>query len=210
MGKFIDLTGQRFGKLVVAGQSERTPKGKIRWDCLCDCGNRHNVATCHLKSGAIKDCGCEKAKRTSERNTKHGGSKSRIYNIWIKMRDRCSNPNNEDWDLYGGKGIQVCQEWNESFEAFREWAFRNGYSKEKSIDRINGNKGYYPENCRWATSKEQANNVSRNRIVNYRGKRMTLSEAADISKVSYATLKARITYYGWPIEKAIETPVIRK
>lgn len=209
MGKFVDLTGQRFGRLVVTGQGERTPTGIIRWKCVCDCGNTTLVCSGHLKAGAIKSCGCFRSETTTRRATKHNECRSRLYNIWMKMRCRCKNPNDIDWHLYGGKGIRVCREWDESFESFRDWALNNGYSKELSIDRINGNKNYCPENCRWATAKEQANNISRNHIINYQGKEMTLSEAADIAAVSYGTLKRRILC-GWPAEPAIETPPIRK
>lgn len=207
MGKFVDLTGQRFGKLVVTGQGERTPKGRIMWECLCDCGKRHNVSTCHLKSGAITDCGCGKSKRTTERNLKHGGASSRLYNIWIKMRDRCKNPNSQDWGLYGGKGVKVCQDWDSSFELFREWSLANGYDDTKTIDRRNSDGDYCPDNCRWTTSEVQANNTSRNRKICYKGETLTISEASKKYGIDYSVLKSRITSYNWPVEKAIETPV---
>lgn len=210
MAKFKDLSGMRFGKLVVLEQAERSATGRIRWNCKCDCGNEHIVHTCHLNSGSITDCGCEKSKRTTERNLIHGDSRARLYNIWIKMRDRCSNPKNQDWELYGGKGVTVCDEWNTSYESFRTWSYENGYDDSKTIDRISSDGNYCPENCRWTTSKVQANNTSRNHFIEYHGEKLTIAEASERYNVPYGTLKRRISNYGWPIEKAIETPVIKQ
>lgn len=206
MPKFEDLTGQRFGKLTVL---YRAPNGKghnTRWHCMCDCGREHTVHAGHLKNGSITDCGCEKSWRTTVRNLKHGDSKTRLYNIWIKMRDRCKNSNNADWESYGGRGIKVCREWEESYAAFREWAMFNGYADKLSIDRINVDGDYCPENCRWTTNIVQGNNRRDNRRFQYKGMLITIRDASKISGLKYSTIKARLKY-GWPIDKAIETPL---
>ncbi len=207
MPKFIDLSGQRFGKLVVLERVENSNDGATRFLCQCDCGNIKIIRSKHLKSGAIRDCGCEKSKRTRIKNLTHGGSGTRLYNIWIKMRDRCQNPHSADWYDYGGRGITVYDKWDSSFEAFRKWSENNGYDDGKSIDRIDVNAGYYPDNCRWVSMRVQANNKRNNHMVCYRGKEMSLADAARLSSVPYSTIKRRITVYGWSAEKAIETPI---
>lgn len=206
MPKFQDLTGRKYGKLTVISRSVNGNNGCTRWLCLCECGKEHTVNAGHLKSGGVKDCGCEKSKRTTLRNTKHGDAGSRLYNIWIKMRDRCNNPNNADWNLYGGRGISICDEWNESYLSFKNWATSNGYSETLSIDRIDVNGGYNPSNCRWATNIEQCNNTRRNKHYPYRGREITIREASQISGLEYGTIKARLKY-GWSMEQAINTPL---
>ena len=126
------------------------------------------------------------------------------------MRDRCKNPHSADWYNYGGRGITVCEKWDSSFEAFRKWAESNGYDDRKSIDRIDVNAGYYPDNCRWVSMQVQANNKRNNHVVCYHGKEMSLADAARLSSVPYNTIKRRITVYGWSTEKAIETPIKEK
>ena len=207
MPKYIELTGQRFGKLVVLKRVENAKDGATRFLCQCDCGNTKVIRSKHLKSGAISDCGCEKSQRTRNNNLKHGGSGTRLYNIWIKMRDRCKNPHSADWADYGGRGITVCDKWDSSFESFRKWAESAGYEKGKSIDRIDVNSGYYPDNCRWVSTQIQANNKRNNHIVSYHGKKMSLADVARLSTVPYGTIKRRICVYGWSVEEAVEVPV---
>lgn len=206
MPKFEDLTGRRFGKLTVLYRVTDGKGHNTRWQCVCDCGREHSVHAGHLKNGSIKDCGCEKSRRTTLRNLKHGDSRTRLYNIWIKMRDRCNNPRNKDYELYGGRGIKVCTDWENSYPSFKEWALSNGYTDELSIDRIEVNKGYEPENCRWASNIVQANNKRDNRRYEYRGKLITIREASTMSGLQYSTIKARLKY-GWSMEKAINTPL---
>lgn len=121
------------------------------------------------------------------------------------MIDRTENPNNPDFDIYGGKGIKICQEWRSDFSKFRDWANQNGYADNLSIDRIDSNKGYRPNNCRWATATQQANNINRNHIIEYKGRKMTMAEAAKVAGLNYSCFKERIKL-GWPIEKAMTTP----
>lgn len=158
MGKVKDLTGQHFGKLVALERAGISNRGCLLWKCQCDCGNTIVAESIFLLRGSKKSCGCMMRKHLQEGALKHGGSYSRLYHIWIGMKQRCHNPKNKDFGRYGEKGITVCQEWQDSFESFRKWSLANGYSDELSIDRKVNDKGYTPENCRWTTMKEQANN----------------------------------------------------
>ena len=164
-----DLTGQRFGRLTVIAENGSNRYRQMTWQCLCECGNRITVVGHLLTGGHTKSCGCLKLEQSIRNlpNTpsgedsptyKHGGEGTRLYRIWKGMRQRCYNPNIKNYANYGGRGITVCDEWRNSFEAFRDWALANGYCDDLSIDRIDNDKGYSPDNCRWATSQTQALN----------------------------------------------------
>lgn len=165
-----DLTGNKFHRLTVLGFIRKDRHYNSYWLCRCDCGNETAVTAGRLRSGHTKSCGCysiEKAKETCiKRNTTHGLSEHRLYNIWCNMKERCFNPNNPDYiKWYGSRGITICDEWKNSFQSFYDWAINNGYSDELSIDRKDVNGNYEPGNCRWATAKEQVKN-QRKRVVN--------------------------------------------
>ena len=143
---------------------------------------------------------------------KHGeakrvkGSRSRLYVVWCHMIERCNNPHFQSFANYGGRGIQVCEEWRNSFVAFREWALANGYDNMLTLDRIDNDGNYEPSDCKWSTNKEQSNNRRTNRRLTYRGETKTMTQWAETIGVSPATFKRRI-YKGWSVSKAIETPV---
>lgn len=139
-------------------------------------------------------------------NYKHGLRHKRIYNIWRTMRQRCSNPKCINYKNYGGKGISVCSELGDASK-FADWAYSNGYSENMTIDRIDVNGNYTPDNCRWVTQKIQQNNRSNNRIIECRGEKHTLSEWAEITHISSHTIHARIKKLGWSVEKSLFTPV---
>jgi len=131
-------------------------------------------------------------------------SRKRLYGIWYTMKTRCYKEKCINYKNYGGRGITVCNEWQSDFENFYNWALENGYVEGLSIDRIDNNKGYSPENCRWATRIEQANNQRSNHLITYNGKTQTLKQWADELKIPYTSLKSRINNYNFPIEKAFE------
>lgn len=155
--KIIDLTNKKFERLLVEKRVGTQGKHPI-WLCKCDCGNKTIVRGDHLREGNVRSCGClEDENRKIGANYKHGGRKTRLYSIWSGMHKRCSNENCIAYPNYGGRGINITPEWRE-FSNFREWAMNNGYSDNLSIDRINNNGNYEPNNCRWTTPKVQANN----------------------------------------------------
>ena len=163
MGKKIDLTGKVYGRLVVVEEAGRNSKGKILWKCKCNCGNETIVIGENLKSGATQSCGCYRKEIEVVASVTHGlshsnGKINRLYSIWIDMKKRCNNTKNKEYKNYGGRGIKVCQEWASEYMAFHEWAINNGYSKELTLDRIDVNKDYGPENCKWSTWLEQGRN----------------------------------------------------
>lgn len=193
-----NLTGRRFGTLQVLGRSADTGGGKkpvVKWECICDCGKRTVVKSDSLLSGHSQSCGCRKIK--------HGRSnKERLYETWKNMRRRCNNPKNSRWENYGGKGVKICHEWND-YQAFRKWAYANGYNDSLSIDRIDPNGDYCPENCRWADAKVQANNQTRNRRFEYQGEVYTMSQLAEKMGLTYSALQHRVER-GQPLNGAVE------
>ncbi len=140
-------------------------------------------------------------------NYRHGMCHTRIYNIWRSMRQRCNNPNCRKYPNYGGRGIVICDAWNESFESFHEWAIANGYKEGLTIDRVKVDGNYEPSNCRWVTQKEQQNNRTNNRLLEFRGEQYTIGEWATITGIKLSTIWARLNS-GWSIEKALTTKAV--
>lgn len=192
--KRINLTGKRFGRLTVISFDESSKK----WLCKCDCGNQKLVSRCHLMDGHSRSCGCLNSEITSNRNYRHGFSKTRLYKIYYGILQRCNNQRNPAYPDYGGRGIHICKEWSKGFEEFRLWAMSHGYSDDLSIDRIDVNGNYCPENCRWATQKEQCNNTRKNIMVGG----LTLKETCIAKGLNYNTVYMRIKR-GCPIKEAL-------
>lgn len=200
MGKKLeDLTGRTYGRLVILGDSGERKHSKRLWTCKCTCGTIRLVPTQALKSGNTTSCGCYRI----ERITKHGMSYSRVYRIWDGMLQRCTNSNHTEYANYGGRGISVCDSWKD----FMVFLADMGESPEGlSLDRIDVNGNYEPSNCKWSTSVEQANNKRTNKILEYNGEKLTLSQWAKKLSINYSTLSNRIST-GWTIEKALTTKV---
>lgn len=156
--KMVPMVGIRFGRLTVISYG-----GKIgtnaAWICKCDCGNiTKPIYGSSLRCGRTKSCGCIHREGLIHRNTTHGKYSSKLYGVWNCMKQRCNNPKNNRFHDYGGRGITVCNEWKDDFQAFHDWAMSNGYAEGLSIDRIDVNGNYEPSNCRWVTMLEQRHN----------------------------------------------------
>lgn len=203
-----DLLNQKFGKLtVIELLADRTHKER-HWKCICDCGNEYIAKSSSLVHGKATQCRSCSVKQISEANTKHGCEPKRLHEIYTNMKTRCHNPNYSLYHRYGGRGIKVCSEWDKSYSAFREWAFSSGYSDELSLDRIDNDGDYCPENCKWSTNVEQANNRRTNRMVTFRGETDTLANMARKTGMPYGTVQSRLDK-GWDTDRAF-TQQIRK
>lgn len=161
-GVLTDYRGKRFGLLTAIEIVGRANKRAV-WRCVCDCGNEKDVRSDHLKDGRIQSCGCLLNKRRSEAHTKHGKTKTRLYGVWLNMKNRCYNKNVRSYKNYGAQGVEVCNEWLNDFSAFSEWAYTSGYDPNApygkcTLERVNVYGNYCPENCTWVDAKAQANN----------------------------------------------------
>ena len=210
MSKFIDLTGQRFGRLTVIRKADqRGPDGGAVWECLCDCGNTCFVWKQKLTRkghSAKRSCGCLQKER--HKTYIHGDCLSLLYHKWADMKDRCLNPNAVHYSYYGGRGISICEEWKE-YTTFRDWALSNGYQEGLSLDRIDANGNYEPNNCRWVTLDEQKRNKRNNIIIEMDGQRKTLAEWVRVYDLPYSIVWSRLKR-GWNHEKALKTPIKSK
>ena len=191
MGTFKDLTGQKFGRLTVIERTEN--KGKqTMWKCLCDCGNYTIINGYSLRNGISKSCGCLSGELAKQRKQTHNHHGERMYNIWKNMKQRCFNTNNKNYNSYGGRGITVCVEWKNDFQAFYDWSMLNGYTDELTIDRIDNDGNYKPSNCRWTNAKIQSNNRRNNHLITYDGKAQTIAQWADELNMSYSALYSKL------------------
>ena len=203
----LNLKGQRFGKLIVVEPALN--KGKLTsWKCKCDCGNEAIVYTNNLRRGHTTSCGCFKF---ATRNKTHGYRKTRLYKVWCDIKTRCYNPNNFDYPRYGGRGITMCNEWKDDFVAFHDWAIDTGYDKNAprgqcTLDRIDVNGNYCPENCRWIDIEQQQNNRRDNVLIEYNGEIKTMAQWSKYLNLSYEMIRQRIQLYGWSVERAFTEP----
>lgn len=217
MGTFIDLTGQRFGRYTVICRSKdqisKNGSRSTMWKCRCDCGNVKSVHARSLMAGQVVSCGCYKKEHNRTRNMTHGatlnGKPTRLYKIWDGMKARCYNPKKNYYPIYGGRGITMCDEWRYSFESFRDWALANGYNDSLTIDRIDNNGNYCPENCRWATISQQNNNKSTSHFLTFNGETKTLMQWAEATGFNFHALSSRLNR-GMTTEQALLTPLRTK
>ena len=194
-----EIIGKTFGRLTAVRQVD-SRNGLRRFLFKCECGNHLETDWSSVKRGRSKSCGCSREIiRTIL--TRHGMSGHTVYRTWSQMRQRCTNRNREDFKRYGGRGIKVCDRWLK-FENFKDDMMPT-WKKDLELDRIDNNGDYSPDNCRWATRKQQMNNYSRNRV--YKGK--TIKQWAEELGINYPVLASRITRYGWSWDEALNTPV---
>lgn len=205
--KFNDLTNNIFGKLTALKVIGRDKNRRLVWLCKCECGNTVYVNSNSLLTGNTKSCGCGKYGN----NKKYGDIPShhqRLYNIWCGIKDRCYNKKCKSYCYYGGRSISMCDEWQNDYLKFKEWAINNGYEKNLTIDRIDVNGNYSPTNCRWVDFKKQANNRTNSHYLIFNNERRTISEWADYLNIKENILRQRI-FAGWSVERAITQPVRR-
>ena len=186
--------GLKFGRLLVLSVEKRPDKSnKLRkyYKCVCDCGKIHLTRADAVLDKKTFSCGCQKNEKNKGKNFKHYMYKTRIYNIWSAMKQRCLNENCHCFKYYGSRNVSICPEWvdkKDGFKNFLEWAKKSGYSDNLTIDRVDVNGNYCPENCRWATTKQQARNKTNNHIVEYNGISLCLTEWAEYLGVNSGTL----------------------
>lgn len=210
--KFI---GQKFGRLTVVGfqwvDDGREQNPCWHWNCVCDCGKKvYGIRPRALKSGATLSCGCLKKEQDKKniygKRRTHGKSDTRLFHIWVKIKDRCLNEKCPAYANYGGRGISVCKEWM-SFEPFFDWAVNNGYEENLTIERKDVNGNYCLENCSWITKADQAKNKRTTRYVTVDCERMCLKDACEKLGLPYKAVHLRITKRGWSVERALSEPI---
>lgn len=205
MGKLTDLRGRKFGRLTVLERCPSDDHG-TRWLCRCDCGNMTTVRAHALKSGHTVSCGCYRLEQCFSAVTTHSESSTKLHKVWRGMKWRCYDTHSAVYQYYGGRGIIVCDEWKQNYEKFRDWALENGYREGLSIDRINVDGPYSPENCRWADTYTQLNNTRRNHYLEFQGEVHSVSEWSRIVGISVGCLFSRLRR-GWSVERILTEPV---
>ncbi len=189
-----DLLGQRFGRLVVEAIDTEKTKDRWLWLCRCDCGATVKVGTGNLRGGKTKSCGCWKRDELSQRATTKEYRDTPEYKTWMSMRSRCSIPSATGFDYYGGRGIRVCERWNDFFAFLSDMGQRP--SPKHSIERNDVNGDYEPDNCRWATKAEQANNTRANRLITIDGETKSVRQWEDHMGYNEGVISTRL-YHGW-------------
>ena len=192
MGKLIDLTGQKFGRLTVLTRKGKTKSGNAKWLCQCECGKETIVSSIELKSGDTRSCGCLREEVSAARMTTHGKAKTKAFRVWMSMKARCLNKDDRAYCYYGKRGITICEQWM-AFENF--YADMGDRPEGLTIERIDNNKGYSPDNCKWITQKEQMRNTRRNKIIRYGGKKQCIGEWAEDLGLNYKTLWKRLKHH---------------
>lgn len=203
--KALDLTGKKFGKLTIIKYEGKNKEGRPLCLCECDCGNYKIIIEKNIKNGNTKSCGC----LGKENAIKHGHSETRTYVTWTNMNKRCNNQNHKKYKYYGGRGIKVCGRWsNKNPKGFENFLEDMGERpKNKTLDRINNNDGYFKENCGWITIKQQHRNMRSNHMIPFNKKFLCLKDYCKIKNLNYRAILTRINKLGWSIQKALETPV---
>ena len=203
----IDITGQKFGRLTAIKYVDYTNNNGSRWLFKCDCGKEIVTTSSSVRRGRTKSCGCYNQELRKNR-IKHGMFNTKMYCAWVHMRQRCNNPKCKSYQDYGGRGITVCEEWN-TFINFYDWAMANGYEESLTLDRIDNDENYEPDNCRWVSMSVQENNKRNNHFVEYRGQRMTISQCARAANVSRNALNYRLMM-GMTADEAVDAIMAKR
>ena len=203
MGNYKDLTGNKYNMLTVLRRLPNSGNNAV-WECRCDCGNITKVTSGNLKNGSVKSCGCLRHINTS---ATHNKTNTRLYRIWAAMKQRCYNSNYHAYKNYGGRGIAICDDWVNSFDNFYNWAIDNGYREDLSIERINVDDNYCPNNCTWITLAQQAQNRRSCYMFYYNNKEQNLSQWCNELSLDYKLIHNRIFKLKWSFERAISEPV---
>ena len=196
-----NLSGRRFGRLLVLEFVQRNSHRQAVWLCRCDCGNTKEIPAQPLKRGESTSCGC----LHRENHTTHGKSKTRLYRVWREMHGRCYNPKNNRYALYGARGIKVCDEWHDLATFCADVG--EPPTPQHQIERDDNDGDYEPSNVRWATPKEQARNRRTTLRITYRGEEKSLAEWVELLGLNYHQVHRRITEYGWSVEQAFNQPI---
>jgi len=203
MNQPINEVGHKYERLTVFEFAGCSKDRKSMWKCQCECGNIVTVTGKDLRSGHTKSCGCYKNERVAKLNYRHGMTKTRIYKIWVDMISRCKCETDYHFQWYGARGIKVCDEWHD-FIPFYLWSEKTGYTNKLTIDRKDVNGNYGPDNCKWSTMKEQANNRTNNVYFEWFGQKHSLSEWSEILGIRMSILSWRIYVGGWTIQRAFQ------
>lgn len=207
----IDMTGAKIGRILVLSEAPLSRDGRTNWNCVCECGTKKIMSGKVLRRKSTVSCGCYgRALVNGGLALKHGATKNRkatnLYTRWLAMKARCYDEKSQYYSRYGGRGISVCKDWKDSFEAFKLWAESNGFEDKLILDRVDFDLGYSPTNCRWVTAKESANNTSRTVFVEVLGVgRVSLSAAAEKFGVPLERVRDRLNL-GWDIDSALRMP----
>lgn len=201
MGKKLYLTGQRFNRFLVLREAGKDKHGATFWTCQCDCGELRDVRTTHLRLGVSKSCGCLQREVAAQGKRKHGLHNNALYDVWNGMLRRTTNPDDPGYKNYGGRGIEVCTRWESVGNFIADMG--PSYRKGLTIDRINNDGNYEPDNCRWTTRVVQQRNRTNTLRLTYLGRTLPLAEWADVCEIQYSTLHKRVMVYGWSTERAL-------
>ena len=209
MAHAVNLQGKKFGRITVIERGENAKNGTARWLCRCDCGNYKLVRNDKLRYGEVVSCGCYLKEKGRKQLTTHG-LLNELYGRELRkslsaMKYRCNNPHCSQYKNYGARGIKVCEEWETSFAAFYQWAINHGYKKGLSIDRIDNNKGYSPDNCRWIPLVKQQRNKRNNRLVSFNGKTACVAEWCETTGLTHACIVSRLEH-KWTVEETLTKP----
>ncbi|WP_195245019.1 hypothetical protein [Clostridium celatum] len=205
--KAIDRIGQVYGKLTITGLIYNEKAKRNYALCKCECGNEKVVSISNLIKGATTSCGCYRNQRIKETCEKHGMYKTRLNKEYRGLKQRCYNSKNSRYKYYGGKNIKICDEWlgKDGFINFMNWSLENGYNDELTLDRIDVDSDYSPDNCRWVTMRIQCNNRTTSHFETFNGETKTVAEWADKVGIKASIIYKRLKR-GWSIEKALTTP----